>query len=192
MWPMLFLASSILKGFSQYQQGQYQAGQYKAKQRLTEYNARITEADAAAAQRKTDFEQTRAAMEAEQIMGSMRVAQGASGARTDVGTPILVRAQQWAELELENFLIGLEGRTQVSKYRSEAAIQRVQASVYGQAAKNAKTAGKLGMATTILGGFAQAGAMGMFDSGSSYTPNYSTTYSNAGVAPVISGNRWSP
>ena len=161
MWFMV--AALALQGFSRYRAGQAQAEQLRQQKQMSLYRAKIAEADAVAAQRKTDFEQTRSALEAEQVVGKMRVAQGASGARTDVGTPLLVRSEQWAELELDSFLIGLEGRTRVSRFKSEAGMERVQASVYGRAAKNAKLAGTLGAVTGILGGLGTMSAMGMFD-----------------------------
>ena len=163
LFPLMMGAGILLQGLSAYRQGQYQASQYEAQRQQELYNARIAEADAAAAQRRTEFEQTRAAMEAEQIMGRMRVGMGASGARTDVGTNFLIRLQQSAESELDNYLIGLEGRTMVGKYKSEAAQRRAQAGMYGTMAKSAKRAGTLGAAATILGGFGTMGAMGMFN-----------------------------
>lgn len=173
MWFVIGMIA--LQAFSQVRAGQAQAAQLKAKQRMTLYNAKIAEADAAAARRKTDFEQTRAALEAEQIAGRLRVRQGASGARTDVGSPLLIRAQQWAESELDNFLIGLEGRTRVSRFESEAALERVQADVYGQSARNARRAGYLGAGTTILGGLGSMYAGGVFSSGATASAPASLT-----------------
>jgi len=74
----------------------------------------------------------------------------------------MVRAQQWADLEFDSFLVGLEGRTEVSRAKSEAKMQRIQASYYGDAAKSAGRAVKLGATAAILGGF---GTMGMFGGG---------------------------
>lgn len=165
MFPLLMGAGILLSGLSQYKAGQAKAQEYQMERQQALYNAQMADMDARAAQQKVNFEQLRQLMESEQIMGTMRVQQAASGARTDVGTPLLIRAQQWAELELDNFLIGLEGRTQKTRYEQEAAFQRIQARYYSQAAKSAKKAGKLGAASTILGGFATMGAMGAFGGG---------------------------
>jgi hypothetical protein len=128
-------------------------------------NAKIAEADAKAMEQKTDFEQMKQLREGEAVMGSLRVNMGASGGRTDVGTNFLIQMQQADESELDNFLIGLEGRTQVSKYRSEAAQQKIQAKYYAKAGKNARIGGLLGAGSAILGGAGMMSKMDMFSGG---------------------------
>lgn len=173
-------AGILLSGYSQYQQGQARANELQMQRYQSLYNARIAEADAAAAARKADFEQMQHLRESEAVMGSMRAVQGASGARTDVGTNFLIRLQQSAESELDNFLIGLEGRTEAGKYKSEAEMHKIQASYFGKAAKSARRAGKLGAVTAILGGFGTMGAMGMFGGGSTNTSAGGASYWGAG------------
>jgi hypothetical protein len=152
MWPLLFAASIGLQAFSSYQQGQTQAEEYAYKEQEALYKAKVAEADAKALQRKTTFEQQRQIQEAAAAMGTMRVRQGTSGAQTDVGSPVIVRAQQWAEFELENFLIGLEGRTEKSKKKSEAAFETIQAGQYAKAAKRSVLSGLLGAGANVLTG----------------------------------------
>lgn len=205
--PLMMLGGIGIQALSSYKQGQAQGEQYGAQRQqslyeatLADYDARQAEADALVASRRTDFEQMQALREGEAIKGSQLVGMAASGGRIDVGTNFLLRLQQSEETELDNFLIGLEGRTEANRLTAEAeankrkaSMLRSQAGYYGRAGKSARTAGKLGAASAILGGFGTMGAMGMFGGGR--TANLSTVTSNAGVAParsIISGNRWSP
>jgi hypothetical protein len=127
---------------------------------MARYRAQIAEQDAAAAARKTDFDQMLQLRESERVMGRLRAAQGAAGARTDVGGPLAVRTAQWAELELDRFLVGLEGRTQVSKFKSEAALERMQAKIYGKGAKTAILTGILGAGASVAQGYGMGVAAG--------------------------------
>ena len=173
--PLMMGAGIVLSAYSKYRAGQARAQEIRMQRYQELYNARMAELDAIAMGRKTDFEQLRQLREAEEIMGSMRVRQAVSGARTDVGAPLLVRQSQWAELELENFLIGLKGRTQKSKYEMEATMHKIQAGYLRSVEKSAKRAGKLAAATTILGGFGTMGAMGAFSGGGGATAPASLT-----------------
>jgi len=165
MWSLLFGAGIGLQAYSSYQQGQAQAEQYAYAQQEALYKARVAEADAKAVQARTTFEQQRQIQEGAAAVDTMRVSQATSGARTDVGTPVLVRAQQWAEVELENFLIGLEGRTQKSKFKQEAAFQRIQGRLYGKAAKRSVLTGYLGAAANIFQGMGMGYGLGLWGGG---------------------------
>lgn len=147
----LFIGAMVAQLFSGILQGRARAEELKGQETISKYNARIAEADAAAAQRKTDFDQLLQLRESERVLGRLRAKQGASGARTDVGGPLAVRVAQEAELELDNFLIGLEGRTQVSKFKSEAGLHRTQARIFRKGAKTARRTG-------VLSGLASAGS----------------------------------
>jgi len=165
MWPLLFAAGMGLQALSTYKESEAEAQQYEYKEAEARYRAKVAEADAKAMQQRTTFEQQRQIVEAAGEMGAMRVAQATSGAQTDVGTPVLVRAQQWSEFELENFLIGLEGRTAKSKFLQEKAFENIQAGIYHRTGRNVKKAGKLNMFAGILQGFGQGYGMGIFGKG---------------------------
>ena len=180
MFPLLMGAGILLGGFSSYMSGQAKSEELGMNRQkalydasLADFDAKMAELDAAAAMRRTDFEQMQGLREGEAIAGSQLATMGASGGRVDVGTNFLIRMQQDEENELDNFLIGLEGRTEVTRFKTEAgtsrakaSMLRTQASYYKKAGKSAKKAGLLGAASSILGGFGQMGAMGMFGGGS--------------------------
>lgn len=161
MW--LLIGSMIMQAGASFMQGRARARELAGQETMARYRAQIAEQDAAAAARKTDFEQMLQLRESERVMGRLRTGQGAAGARTDVGGPLAVRTAQWAELELDRFLIGLEGRTRVSKFRTEAKLERMQAKIYGKGAKTAILTGILGAGASVGQGYAigmQAGFWG--------------------------------
>ena len=179
MFPLLMGAGILLGAYSSYRQGQAQSDEYGMMRQkalydasLADFDAKMAELDAAAAMRRTDFEQMRGLREGEAIKGSQLVGMGASGGRVDVSTNFQLRMQQDEENELDNFLIGLEGRTEATRFKTEAAVSkgkatmlRSQAGYYRKAGSNAKKAGLLGAAAGVLGGFGTMGAMGMFGGG---------------------------
>lgn len=151
MWALIGL-----RAFSIFMQGRSQAEQYAGQAAVSDYRARLAEADANAQARATDFEQTRQAIQSGRILGDIRNEQGASGARTDVGAPFKVRNQQEAELEADRALIGMSGRARESAFRSEAAMSRTQAKFFRRGARNAFITGLVGAGATALGDYTQA------------------------------------
>lgn len=161
MWGMIF--GEIMQGIGRYGQMNAERQQLLDKKEIALYNARLARANAKAAQRKTDFDQVQQARDAAMIEGSMAVGLGASGARMDTGTPFLIRAQQHTELELDNFLIGLEGRTAKTAFMSESTLHFRQAKLYSSAANAVREAWFIGEMGKI-GGMGSEGG-GMFGGG---------------------------
>jgi hypothetical protein len=104
----------------------------------------LAERDAEAAERATTHAQTQQALQGASLLGELQVEQGASGARTDVGAPFLVRRQMRRQLDVENALIGMQGRARAGALRSEAAIQTLQKNIFRKASKQAVISGWLG------------------------------------------------
>lgn len=163
--PLLFAGGVGLSAWSMYQQGRYAAADAKSQANLAEYNAQLAEREAQAAEAKTRFDQLRQQKMGAALQGQLTAKLGASGAVMDVGAPLTLLAEQAGELALENMLIGVEGRTTAERYRSQGAIDTMQAGIYRTRAKNARTTGTLGAAGTLLQGFGAMGSMGMFGGG---------------------------
>ncbi|MHC4800178.1 MAG: hypothetical protein ACYTF1_26355 [Planctomycetota bacterium] len=179
---MPFLIAMIaVKAFSTFMQAREQSRRLAYQEAQEKYNAQIAEMDAKATRRKLEFEQLRQRREAELKMGALRAKQGAMGARTDVGAPLAIRAQQWAELELENFIIGLEGRTQESKFKSEAAMRRMQAKYYGKAAKRSILTGILGAGAAVGQGYMAGVSGGYWGGGGTSTPTFGSATATRGA-----------
>jgi len=134
------------------------AAQAEGQEAMAEYNAKVAEQEAKARTARSIFEQQRQAKEAERRAGSLRAGLGTAGVMMDVGTPLLLQAEQAAESELDNLLIGYEGQVGAARARSQAALDRMQASIYSSSAKSARLAGMVGAGTTLLKGFGKAAA----------------------------------
>lgn len=141
--------------------GQIQAGRHaraeaKSAQSIANYNAAVQEQEAKAIEQKSRFEQIRQAKAAERIKGRLRAELAASGARTDVGTPLLLAEEQAAELELESYLIGYEARTGARRARTQAEIDIAQGKIYKERARQAMPAAYTKAGKTLLTGFGTA------------------------------------
>jgi len=170
-----------------YMQGQAASSQAKAQAAMGRRNAEVAEKDALATEIKTRFDQVRHVEEGERAVSSLRARMGASGARLDEGAPLHIVAQQTMENELQNALIGYEGRTQSNRQRSQAAGYRAGAVFADARAKNAKTAGIINAGTSLLGNVGAMYDQGMFTSkspSSDYGAPGSATHSGMPSAPV--------
>jgi len=98
---------------------------------------------------KTGFDQLRQAEEGARTLSTIEAAQGASGAVTTQGSPLLVKAKQASELELENMMIGREGGIAADRARYEGKLARWQG-------KAAQGQGYLKAGGTLLQGFGTA------------------------------------
>ena len=142
------------------QSGRAAQAQGESLENTSNYNAAIQEREAKAIEQKTKFDQIRHAERAARIKSSLRAKLAGSGARMDVGAPLMLQEEQAAELELENMLIGYEGQIGAGRARSQAEIDRLQGKLYSQKGKAAARAGYIGAGATLLTGFGTAGLYG--------------------------------
>ena len=157
--PWLIGAGVGMQAIGQYQQGVAAQAQAKAQATVAEYNARVSEQQAKAEEQAMQFRQRKAAEEASRYQSALQAGLGASGVVSSAGTPLMIQARQVAESELENLMIGYEGMVGAQRARSQASLDRLQASIYKQQGKSAYTAGIFGAGTSLLTGFGQLGYM---------------------------------
>lgn len=153
---LLFFAGTFIKAGSAIQQGRIADIEARAEAALNERNARIAEMDAKAREAKARFDAVRVSRRGTDILGRLRVRLGASGARLDVGAPIRVLSEQAEELELEQLLVGFEGRTEAARFRSIAGIERFKGSLAKARGKSARREGLTRAGTSLLTDFATA------------------------------------
>lgn len=137
------------------QQGRAEKSAQKSAQNMANYNAAIQEREAKALRQKAVFEQQRQAKRGERVKSSLIAALGAAGG---LGSPVAadLAAEQAAELELENILIGYEGEIGAERALSQAQLDRLQGKIYKQRGKTLKRASYFGAGTTLLKGFGEA------------------------------------
>lgn len=144
---MLQVAGAALQVGSSLMEGFVGARQKKDEAAINSYNAEVLRQRAESVRKRTKFRQTRQAEEAARIQGNLEASIGGSGLVSTEGAPMMALALQKSELDLESFLIGMEGRMEAEELESSALG-------YDMAAKMAKKGAK----QSIIGGFLGAGA----------------------------------
>jgi hypothetical protein len=171
----LFVAGLGLTATSMIMQGRAAKAQTEGQQAMAEYNAKVNEQNAKAAELKSQFDQRRQVEEGQRILGTLRAGLGGSGAVTSEGAPLALVEEQAEELALENALIGYEGMVTAGQFRSQAAISGMEATLAGARARSAMPTAAIGAGATLLTGFGTASALGMFGKTSGVTPSFPTT-----------------
>lgn len=124
---------------------------------MEEYNARVAEQEAKQIEKRSEYEQQRQTKEAARTMGTLAAGLSASGAIPSEGTPLLLQAKQASELELENLMIGYEGKVGAGRAMSQATLDRMQAKLYRQKGRNLAIGSYMKAGSTLLTGFEKSG-----------------------------------
>ena len=140
--------------------GQLQAGraaeaEAQSRQNIANYNAAVMAQEAKARETKSLFEQQQQAKRAIRAKGALTARIAKAGG---LGSPVAadLAAEQAAELELENLLIGFEGQVGAQRALSQAELDRLQGRVSRQKGRTLKQASRIGAGATLLTGFGTA------------------------------------
>ena len=133
------------------------SAQGKSEQAMSEYNAKVQKMQAKQIEVKAEYDQQMQHEEAKRRMSSLRVGVGASGAVSTEGSPLLIEAKQASELELENLMIGYEGRIGNQAALNQAEMDIMQGKLSRQKGRNLATAGYTGAGRTLLTGLGTMG-----------------------------------
>lgn len=140
--------------------GQIQVGrvaqtQAQSAQNIADYKAAVMEQEAKAIEQRATFEQKRQAERATRIRSALTAKIGAAGG---LGSPVAtdLAAEQAAELELENLMIGFEAEVGARRALSQAEIDRLTGRVARRRERAAVTAGRIRVGETLLTGFGRA------------------------------------
>jgi len=148
-------ASAIGGGVSAYgsmQQGAAQSAAYTYQAGIAAINAQIADQNAKYAYMVGEQKAQKAGMQTRSIIGATKAQQGASGLDVNVGSAVDVRAAE-ADLGAENVgVIRNDAARTAFGYQVEEQQQLTQAALDRFAASNARTAGYVGAASSILGG----------------------------------------
>jgi hypothetical protein len=160
------------------QQGRAAEAKAKGESAMADYNQKVSEQNAKAAELKARFDQQRQARFGQRVMGTLRARLGASGAMTGEGAPLALETEQGVELALENALIGYEGLVTAGQYRSQGAIYGMESQLAKTRAGYAMPSAYMGAGATLLTGFGTMKQQGMFN-----TPK--AGWSNTAKATVL-------
>jgi hypothetical protein len=141
--PLLLLGSAAFQGFSAYRQAQGQEA-------IAEYNAKVSEMEAAAREQRAGVEAEQFRKEGKALQATQRATFGRSGVLAGTGTPAVVRAETAKELELDRQMILAGFAAEAQTLRSQAVGQRLQADAF-------KSKGRGALLGSVLGGLSSAG-----------------------------------
>ena len=133
--------------------GMVGASEAKSQANIANYNAQVQENEAKAVEQKTIMESQDQAAESARKLSTMKANIGASGVVSTEGSPLLAMATQAVEFAKQNQRIGHEGVVQMQRHQTQANLDRTQAKIYKQKAKNIKTASYIKAGTSLLTGF---------------------------------------
>jgi hypothetical protein len=140
------VSGSILSGFFGYYNKKNEAA-------VAKYNAAVMFQRAKAIKQRTKFQQVRQAEEASRVQGELEAAIGGSGIVSTEGAPLLSLALQRSESDLQNYLIGYQGRTEAKEAESQAINFLLQAKQAKIAARQSLTGGLLLAGASALEGY---------------------------------------
>lgn len=155
LMPLIGAAGLGLQAYGQYQQGRVAEAEGKSAQNLANYNAAVEERRSKEIESKTKLDLGRQAEEARRVKSSMKASVAKAGG---IGSPVFdeLSADQANELELDNLLIGYEGRKAAAQARSQAAFDVMQGKISREKGRNLRNAAYMKSGTTLLTGFANA------------------------------------
>lgn len=118
-------------GYSAYAQNQ--AG--KAQQRMANYNAALAEQEASTRERDSRIQANAQRVQNERLLARQRALYAKAGVSMSTGTPLMVQADQAAELERGAVDIERTGSVEAGRFRQQAALDRMSGRVARQGAK---------------------------------------------------------
>jgi len=146
------IAGTTIAAAGQLQAGQIAQAEAQSAQNIANYNAAVMEQEARAIRQKATFEQKRQAEEATRIKSALTARLGAAGG---LGSPVAadLAAEQAAEMELENLLIGYEGEVGARRALSQAEMDKLSGRMAKRRGEAARRASYVKAGTTLLTGF---------------------------------------
>ena len=151
------IAMAAVQAAGMIYEGMSASADAKSQANIAEYNAKVQENEAKAIEQRTILESRKQAEASARMMGTMRAKLGGSGMVMTEGSPLMALAEQEMENVNENQMIGYRGVVGAQAARTQATLDRTQAKIYKQKAKNVKTASYIGAGTTLLGGMEYQG-----------------------------------
>lgn len=149
----LILGGAGLKAASEIQAGRTARAEGSTAFKFALFNQQVQEREAQAIEQKAAFDSLRQEKRARKIRGSLRTELAASGAVLGEGVTADLEQEQLAELELENMLIGFEGRKGAARAREKGKLDVLRGLQAKRRGKAAERASRIKAGTTLLTGF---------------------------------------
>lgn len=151
MGAAAFLGSSVLQlGGGLVASGETAKAGHMA-QRISEFNASVSEDDAIEIRKAYLFEEIRALESGKRAKGTLMARAAASGARLDVGAPLRAVAELAREINIDQLLIGYEGENAARRSENQAKIQRMGGALSAKQYNTQAIAQATGAGGTLMG-----------------------------------------
>ncbi len=145
------LGGGILSAFGAEKSGQAQQSMYNYQAQVAKINADIDKQNAEWELNKGQIQTQQYGMKAAQQMGQIRAAQGASNIDVNSGSNALVQSSQKTITGIDMAQIRSNAAKTAYDFDVKSTMDLNQATLDTVAGKNAKTAGDIGAASSILG-----------------------------------------
>lgn len=142
---------------SQIYSGMQESAMAEGQANVAKYNAQVQENEAKAIEQRTLIESQNQAAEGARRLAKLRSNLMSSGAVATEGSPLALQMEQDKENIKENQMIGYRGVVGMQGAKTQANLDRYQAKIYKQKAKNVKTASYVKAGTSMLSGFEYGG-----------------------------------
>lgn len=147
----LIIASTAMQAIGAIQEGNANAASLRASQNAANYNAQVSEFNAANQRAVANQQEEAQRRQARQVLGAQRAAVSQAGIGTS-GSAADVMQQSATDAELDALSLRYEGDLRARGMLAEADLQRYDAQVAGMNAKAAQRAGYMNAVGSILGG----------------------------------------
>lgn len=144
---------TIAMAAGQIYQGMAASAEGKSAQNMAEYNAKLAMREKQQIEQRGKQESILQAKAASRQESKLLASLGASGAVVQTGTPLDILAEQAAESERENLMIGYDTQVAASQAESQARVDRMRGKVARTRGKHKATASYIGAGGTLLTGF---------------------------------------
>lgn len=155
--PYLSVASAGIGALGAIRAGNAQAANYKSQQQAIEYNASIQRNNAQSVGQQANAAEEAQRRKAAAMRGEALAAIGQSGTGYDGSNMDMLR-QGDANAELDALNIRYQGQMNYSGLMAQSELDQMQARQAGRNASDARAAGYVGAATSLLSGVAKYGA----------------------------------
>ena len=145
------IASAALGAYSAYAQGQAQSKMAAYNALIARQNAELARKQMAIAKTEKEIIEARHRREAEKTLAAQRAGWAKAGVSME-GTPLIVAAESMSEAELDALAIRYASTVEQSQILAQAAGYEQQAQLERMRGRAARTAGYLGVGTSLLGG----------------------------------------
>ena len=148
----LMIASTLMSGVGMYQQGQAEAQAAGYQAQVDQQNAVLADRRAKDAIERGMQEQEKALREGTAVRKGQEASFAAANIDTSYGSPLDVITSTAAEAQLQAATIRANAEREAEDYEQQGYNSRSSAGMNRARAKNAKTAGMIGTAGTVLSG----------------------------------------